>query len=414
VNIRKILHGSAALAAILAATTLAPVSVPAQTDETERVKAQAELERARADRDRAAADRISALNLPNFEGNATLNQGAGAVEATMLTSRAVDRAAAMIVDRLPAAGTFIVLAGDETLDFGRIGAIDAELNAINVVFEQLETTVPHERQPQLDRRLRALPPVSAVIAAATAAAGLLRADTEVTAIDLPAISNRLFAAAVAGRLGTRAILPSAAIGTVEDDATGGAEWANMSLLQKLNGLVERRRRMQAERDTIPVPNPKDPPVRHTELTAAIARFDAFSARVTTADAAGAVPIVQAVRLQSLLRRNPQVLRVYVDRAGGNLISRTNILTTLGFKDPVRVSGGMLASYVLTDPSTGSVAGGDMISCRTVHARLRSVQRGVWRSYGAEEAETAVCTSGRSPASQSAARRHGGGERPTRR
>jgi hypothetical protein len=166
----------------------------------------------------------------------------------------------------------------------------------------------------------------------------------------------------------------------------------MGLYQKYTNLVERRRQVQAKRDAIVLADPAKPTQEHKDLTAALARFDAASARITTADASGAVPLAQAMRLEAMSRGNPRVLRVYVDRAGGSLVNRTNLLTTLGMADPVRVSGGMFASYTLTAPASGRVLSADVITCRTTSTRLSSVQRGVWGKRVAGRRSTeAECT-----------------------
>lgn len=350
--------------------------------ETARINAEAARINAEAARDRA---RIEALGLPSFEGTTTLNTGAGAIETTMLASRALDAAAQTIRGDILAgdddcsraqsqgasAGSpatrqracpIIVLAGDEAIDFGRIGALEVEMNALDTMFTHLGFG------PAASSEAGGGAP--AVIAAISAAAGLLRSNTTVTPVDLQALSHRALATAVAGRLGADAILPSAAIGSIPEPQAS-------ALLRKLNELFDRRLRVQQARDAIVLRDPTKPTQRHKDLTAALARFDTFAARVTTPDSNGAVPIVQAVRLESILGQGSRILRVHLDRVGGSLINRTNLLTTLGIADPVRVSGGLVASYTLTDPANGSVVKAGMITCRTTTARLRSVQRGVW-------------------------------------
>lgn len=380
--------------ALMAAMSIGAPSAQAQTAEptiqsrTAEIQAQAELERARAERDRAAADRITALGLPSFEGKTTLGAGVGSMEATMLASHAVHRAAMEISRASRAAAPnrpFIVLAGDEALDFGRVGAIGAELDAIHVHFERLTA------RPQ-SSEAGGFVGASAAISAITAAAGLFRSDTEVTALDLQALSSRVLAMAVASRLGKLAIMPTAAIGALPPDGPVPADWSKRSLIQKLNGLALKRNEVAA---AMPTPaDPKNPTAAEkaaiADFTAALARFDTFFARVTTADDKGAVPIVQAARLDQIWRRGPSVLRVHVEKAGGSLIKNTNILTTLALDDPIRITGGLVASYLLTDPATGDVIASDLLSCSTTVSRLRPVQRGYWRR-GAGAGDGAACS-----------------------
>jgi hypothetical protein len=370
------------------------------TADTARINAEAGRINAEAARDQA---RIAALHLPSFQGTTTLNAGAGAMEAAILTSHTVMGAAAIIKDAVDRAypqtssttEPIIVLAGDEVLDFGRVGAINAEMDAIHAEFLRLLAIdrAAHHRRPPSISRAEAGGSATAIISAVTAAAGLLRSDTEVTALDITAISNRVLATAVATHIGARAILPAAAIGSIDDPPSNGG-WQDMRVLQKLNGLMAMRILVEAARDRIP---DASKPTQAAPYTAILSRFDAFVTRVTTADANGGVPIVQAARLSSLWSLRPRVLRVYVDKAGGSLIRTTNIVTTLALDSPVRVTGGLIATYTLTDPSSGSVLAGGIITCRTAMSRLREVQQGVWRNRPNAAEQQAQCAVLQAPA-----------------
>jgi hypothetical protein len=82
-------------------------------------------------------------------------------------------------------------------------------------------------------------------------------------------------------------------------------------------------------------------------------------------------------MESLLEGKPFILRVHVDKAGGSLVHRTNIGTFLGV-DPLRVTGGLIASYDVTDPSSGRVAYTDILVCRTSLSRLRPIHDASWK------------------------------------
>lgn len=98
--------------------------------------------------------------------------------------------------------------------------------------------------------------------------------------------------------------------------------------------------------------------------------------MTTPDDKGVVPIVQAARYANLLGDERRVLRVNVDETGGSVVNTKNIATTFGV-DPVKVSGGLLVSYTLTDPNMGRVLAGNVLHCRTTLASLRRVQEARW-------------------------------------
>src|SRR5262245_42312451 len=107
--------------------------------ETDRLKAEAELEKAKA-------ERVKALGLPAFDGKTTLGVGAGAIETLILATDAVGDAAAQIAGDARQVkhpndhwygGNFLVLAGDEQLDFGLATAIRAEIRSFDTLFDTL-------------------------------------------------------------------------------------------------------------------------------------------------------------------------------------------------------------------------------------------------------------------------------------
>ncbi len=56
----------------------------------------------------------------------------------------------------------------------------------------------------------------------------------------------------------------------------------------------------------------------------------------------------------------------------------NLATTFG-ADPLKVSGGVVASYLLIDSSTGAATSGGVLTCNTTLASIRSVQERKWRN-----------------------------------
>ncbi len=158
----------------------------------------------------------------------------------------------------------------------------------------------------------------------------------------------------------RAVLPNAGKGGLPDAG-------NSRIFQGLRDLT-------AERDRTVEAVPELPVETAERLTAAVTRFDAFFARVTAPDSAGIVAVAQAALLEQRLPDKWLALRVHVEKAGGSLINRKNILTFFGF-DPIRVSGGLVASYTILDPADGRVLGGGVLSCRTRVGKLSDIQSG---------------------------------------
>ncbi|HEY0414007.1 MAG TPA: hypothetical protein VGD66_12795 [Allosphingosinicella sp.] len=337
--------------------TPAPPPPPPPVDPNSAAKAETERLNAEAALERARADRIKALGLPSFDGKTTLGQGAGAIESLLLAADALEEAAgriaaaalAVLPDGEKDQRPFLVLAGDETVDFGLLGSLRAQIEAFRAIFDEL-------LEPPQARNFAAPAGFGGTIALIGALAGLVRTETEVTAVDLPALSHRLLATAIAGKMKKRAILPTAAAGLAAGDSP---------MLLDMAGLAADRDKVAAKIKTLQPPD-------SDRYAAALARFDAFFTNATAADAKGVVPLVEAARIERMFKAAPLVLRVFVEKAGGTLLNERNIRTFFG-RDPVRVSGGLVASYAITDPASGSVQAAAVITCRTRIAKIEEIQ-----------------------------------------
>lgn len=67
----------------------------------------------------------------------------------------------------------------------------------------------------------------------------------------------------------------------------------------------------------------------------------------------------------------KVLRVDVDKAGGTLVNTSNIFTSLGVPG-ITMRGGMVVTYRLVDPITGSTDKAGIINCRVPKRLLKSI------------------------------------------
>lgn len=369
---RRLRRTSIAAALALASTTALAQDPNAATAadtarlnaESERLKAEAARITARAELERA---RIAALGLPTFSGETKLNANAGEMEAMLLTAPAVRAAGAMIAAKVPAGENVLVLTRDDAFDLGIVGSVTAEIDGLTRQFEAAGVTSPG---PTRGPSIKLFPGAVAVI---SAIAGLARSETEVTAAAVP-VTDQMLLAAVVGGLPSRARLPASAIGTV-DVADDGS---NSPLLTRLGNLAKLDALAHIQRDALAAGNGGKPSDDDKAAIAAIdavrKRYETFFGRVVTADAQGVVPIARAARLELLASEAKGVLRVHVEKSGGSLVNSRNLTTFLG-ADPIRVSGGLVVSYVLTRPSNGAVVAAGIVSCRTTMSRLRRIQEG---------------------------------------
>jgi hypothetical protein len=317
----------------------------------------------------------------NKKGTYTVNSGSLAIESWLLTSTAIESTAAKIqsaVERHAAAAparSVLVIAGTEPLDFGQVAMLDLEMKALT---DRLAKACDCVDSATLE--------MTSIPALAGAVAGLLKSDTELTALSQD-VDAKLLAAAVAAKLKQRAILPSAAVAAVAPDHAG-------TLIASFNQLVAVAERAQAERDRLAsIEKPKGVEKdKLARLTAILARYDSFYTRATTPNATtGIVPLAAAARLQALMKHDPYVLKVNTEKAGGTLLKRTNVLTALG-AESVFITGGLVSSYQLAEPKTGHILDAGVITCRTTLTTLKRVQNASWASSGPGGATTtAVCS-----------------------
>lgn len=309
-------------------------------------------------------------------GTVTANPGSLVIESWLLTSTAIESTAKAIeeaVDDDAKLRRVLVVAGTEQLDFSQAAMMQLEIEALT---KRLETVCKCSA-PKARPGTATMNSIPAVALFGTIA-GLLKSDTELTAID-QSVDAKLLAAAVALRL--NAILPSTAVAA---DPKG----VLITAFERLVNVADEAQAVLNRLEGLGNPSAADT-VQKGRLAALLERYDAFYGRVTTANAAGAVPIVVAARLQNLSKDNPYILRVNTEKAGGTLVKRTNVLTALG-AESVFITAGLVSSYQLTDPVTGQVRKAGVITCRTTLTTLKRVQSGSWKNAGSQQQAQAVC------------------------
>jgi hypothetical protein len=311
----------------------------------------------------AADQQTSALGLPTYEGKTTVGTGAIAIEGTMLASTAFDAAAVEIAKNVNPSvqdRSVVVLGNSDTIDFGSVAMFQTEMIAIAKQLQAArDTPASSKGRPQIQMAIPAIVPII------TSLAGLFRSDTDISAVDVN-LDARVLTAAVASHV-THAFIPSARI---------GAE-VSSPLKDQFDALGVLAQLARSERDALAQTEPKgQAKTKLDRLDAALKRYDTFAEQATTADK-GVVPLVVASRLSAILATNPLVLRVNAEKSGGTLLKRTNILTFFG-ADGVSISSGLVASYQMTEPSSGQIAAAGVVTCRTGISKLRAVQDDSWK------------------------------------
>jgi len=339
--------------------------------EAARMNAEAALTTARAAKDKAG---IEALGLPKFENKTELVDKGGAIETAMLASRALPKAAEFITAGMTSRCTsfkdtpIVVLGREEAFDLNSAQTMRSRFAYHSEVLNQ----AMHRTTGTGGTRS-----LAAVISLASAVAGLFGNDVKVSGVDLPEINDAMLANAVAGKLTPCAILPSAGGGIANiDDSTVQTE---------LDALIKLRNDAAVALAKIPAKRNAAQKADASQLTAAISEFDAFYKAINVPEPDGKSALIRAILVERVATtRSPMLLRVSVNRSGGTITNSKNLLTFFG-SDPVRVSGGLVASFSLIDARTGAVLAAGSTACQTTQTKLRNVQSGKWNGKALSDA-----------------------------
>lgn len=315
---------------------------------------------AQAARYTAEAQMIAARTKPLSdlagEGKVTLGAGAGELESWLLSAEAIQEAGALIVTAIGRDKPVLLLTGDDTVDFQLLISLNEEIDDISRQLNRAKTEAGACGKKPSGPRLTNNAPIIPLIGAL---GSILQSDTEVRGVNVDA-KDRILATAVARELRANAILPTAA---------AYPDSAETALSIKIGNLSQLR--AQAEQLKACLPASKKDEI--AGLATAITRHDTFRTAISSANAQGRVRLADAFALQAIYIDTPTVLRVRLEKAGGTLLTRKNIWTALGAK-AVAVTGGVVATFIQTDPTKGSVINAGLITCRTGLKSLSGVHR----------------------------------------
>lgn len=338
---------------------------------TKQVTEQAALEEAQ---NKLAKQRIDALGLKaDATGKTELKDNGGQFEGWLLSANAIqsaaDRIASSMRSKIPHRQATAILAGDEVLDLGLPGAMSSRMKSLGdratAALKAAKCADASAGDPKptdfvAGGLAAAIPYVGAVI-------GALKTDTTISGFAGPT-DARLLVNALAERVATgeRWIVP----GDIANVGAGGTLW------KLWDGLTDQRSRLAACRAIAAANAKKDDKAAQTRiaaLDAAIGDIDTFETKQVIGGE-GPSPLVKASRLEALSNETVSIVRVYVEKAGGSILQRSNLFTMLG-APAVGITGGSVVGFRITDASTGQAQGGGLLSCRTALTNMRAVHAG---------------------------------------
>lgn len=338
--------------------------------EAAKINAEATLAKAKIDKDKAAID---SLGLPKFDTKTTIGEGGGAIETSLLATRAVREAATTIKgkitgDQACSDGSFIILPAGASFNPN----LDTTLRKqADFLAEQIaETRTPGPGQSA----------VATGIAVVSAIAGLIGNEVSVTGVSLTEIDHSMLASAVAGELKECAVLAGTATPMIDPDKS--------ALATAIKDLATERGMAKVWVKSLNKADTK----KYADRIAALALLEqdsvALEKLLSTANDQGVSLFEKAMILELLKKTATHVVTIRVNKAGGTITNSKNIGTFFG-ADPVKVSGGLSASWSIMNLSSGRNAGSGVVTCQTAQVRLTKVQSGEWTEATPNE-KGAIC------------------------
>lgn len=292
---------------------------------------------------------LAALGLNAADGKATLGDKAGELEGYVLMASLLHKAGEKIRTAAQASGKVIVpLAGEQTFSLIDYNITKTRLDAIQ---QEMQATLPENSACAIAGDVpRGFVPDGTSIGIVDIV-GALKTDTEISGYTVDPGTQMLINAIVAEsdiwRIPSEIVAVSGKSELLSSYAqiigrtayfAGGACEKKFEAIGK--ALLDRAR-------TLSTPSEKGAP---SALEKAVL-IEAFARDAT----------------------DFRILRVDVEKAGGTLINRSNIWTTIGFNG-VTMSGGLVVTYRLVDPVNGKIEKADTLVCYSPSQSLRAIAR----------------------------------------
>lgn len=342
---------------------------------------------ARAAGDDTTTGIVAGLGLSAASGKTSVAAGGGAIEATLLDSDAVVMAGSTIRKLATAASvswnaaqrdpdnrrpTFVVLGHSDAIDFTAARWLERRLDLIDGQYPtpaDCKAATNADLPPNGDHSLVGAGGKT-ITPSVTDIPALLATDTTIQGVTV-ATDDRLLVDAIAmgGDGPMNRWMPVRADGTIAAPTLASATFRTPGevidappggLITKFNGHLAK------EKDALTT---CATPAGKAWLTVA----QAFDASATSTDK-GNAPIATAAELLTLADAKPLVLHVAVEQSGGTAITRANVFYTLGFPGAATVSAGLLVSFRLADPVSGTPIMTGLVRCAAAPTRFQDVAR----------------------------------------
>ncbi|MCP5395804.1 MAG: hypothetical protein H6918_03565 [Sphingomonadaceae bacterium] len=297
---------------------------------------------------------LAGIGLTAASGKTELKEGAGDIEAHIVNAVLLKKAAGFLnTNVVGAPKKVILLAGDTTADFRHFALVDAQVKRVELGTSELVGHCQRGTSISLDD------PSGLTLSGrnlVTAGFDMLKTDREISGVSID-VDTQMLSNLVLAQDTSKFFLPGEA-------AFAGAD--STSLLERI-GVADKQLKSLAGSACVK----KDP------NKAVYEKLTATTKALAAPGKDGAPSAIEKADLLSPLSGIEDVLRVKVVKAGGTLINRNHVLTTIGI-DGVTLSSGLVLTYRLSKRDTGKVEQSGVILCRTGGYKLRTINSWVYR------------------------------------
>jgi hypothetical protein len=291
----------------------------------------------------------SFFGLSALSGKTTLGTDGAKLESWLIAGQLITIAGGKIAADIPAGTSKILLAtDDQKIDFAAFSQASARLAS-------LETSAARARFakcPKGNKGAGNFSPMSAPIDFATLPAAIVGAadsTVDVTGITLNP-SERALLNAIANRLPDKAILLDGAAPTKSELANRWTKLVSQAAASKVGNCAEA-----------------------DHVKSFIAEVDAAKPDLTgSSDKVPASLLERAIQFEPLSGDGLHILRVRIEQAGATVVNTKNALTSLGIMPALRIRGGLVVSYRLSEASSGLAKKGGVVVCSVPGSTLASV------------------------------------------
>lgn len=349
--------------------------------------------------------KIGEVPASGYAGTVALEAKAGETEAALLAAVAVTTAAEKVADAIPqqnARRAVLIYASGEVPGFEALTAFRAQIALVNRAFSEAQdaTNSALSAAPEAAEAKAAALPIAGVAGAALQAVntliGFFRTDYTVGGVDL-SLDDSLLVHALAGSIAhsgknLEARIPALYNPAALSDAGAGIldRLTAMSILKSQgeetvsrHDAVSSRFEEDAGKETSEakkaglLDKARDHRTAADAWRGALALYDSFLGKLTSADDRGGVPLVNIIResvvSDSLSKDGSLLLVVKLQKSGGSYYTKKNVVTFFGGM-PFYHTGGVVVSYVLMDGKEGNVLASGVVPVHGGFVRANHLEK----------------------------------------